>query len=351
MSNFIKHFGYACAVTLLLIGGCHKSSSVGSSDVVYTVDEVFERGPLAVHVRLDQAELNIAQKLQLQLEATTDSNYDVTLPKVDKILTQFGILDWYRHPDRLDTEQRLIRTQDYELEPFLSGDYEIPALTFIFYDVNDPNNTHELTTEPIAVKVTSLLGDDRNDLTIADIEDVVDVPRPPINWKLWIGLIIALWTVVIGLVVAMRRQRGPMAEMRVYKPAHEVAYARLQALIAEDLVAAGYVKEFYQRINAILRHYIEDRFNLRAPERTTEEFLIELRQTDHLNDEHKNHLGEFLEHCDLVKFAKHQPAEAEIQRTFDLVKQFIEATRSDEDQVDVTDHIVTTPPPSTEGQD
>ncbi len=350
MTNFIKHIGFACAITLLLVGGCRKSSNVSTSDVDYTVDEVFERGPLTVHVRLDRVELNIAQKLQLQLEASTDSDYDVILPKVDKILTQFGILDWYRHPDRLDADQRLIRTQDYELEPYLSGDYEIPGLTFVFYDANDPNDTHELTTEPITVKVTSLLGDDRNDLTIADIEDVVDVPRPPINWKLWIALSIVLWTTVGALVVAMLRQRGPMAEMRVYKPAHEVAYARLQALVAEDLVSAGHIKEFYQRINAILRHYIEDRFNLRAPERTTEEFLFELHQTDHLNDEHKARLGEFLEHCDLVKFAKHQPGEAEIQRTFDLVKQFIEATRSDESQVDVTDHVRTTPPPIPEGR-
>ena len=142
-----------------------------------------------------------------------------------------------------------------------------------------------------------------------------------------------------------------MAEIRVYKPAHEVAYARLQALIAEDLVGAGRIKEFYQRINAILRHYIEDRFHLRAPERTTEEFLAELRETNHLNEQHKASLGQFLEHCDLVKFAKHQPGEAEIQRTFDLVKQFIETTHSDESQVDVTDHVVTTPPPIPEGQD
>ena len=30
-------------------------------------------------------------------------------------------------------------------------------------------------------------------------------------------------------------------------------------------------KEFYERISGILRHYIEDRFDLHAPERTTEE--------------------------------------------------------------------------------
>jgi hypothetical protein len=53
----------------------------------------------------------------------------------------------------------------------------------------------------------------------------------------------------------------------------------------------------------------------------------------------KQVLGEFLTHCDLVKFAKHDPTTEQIQRTFDLVKDFIERTKSDERKVDVTDKV------------
>ena len=58
----------------------------------------------------------------------------------------------------------------------------------------------------------------------------------------------------------------------------------------------------------------------------------------------KNVLGEFLTHCDLVKFAKHTPTTEQIQRSFDLVKDFIERTRSDERKIDVTDRVQTTEP-------
>ena len=51
----------------------------------------------------------------------------------------------------------------------------------------------------------------------------------------------------------------------------------------------------------------------------------------------KQDLAEFLNHCDLVKFAKHQPTQEQIQTTFDLVKGFIEKTKSMEHQVDVTE--------------
>ena len=62
------------------------------------------------------------------------------------------------------------------------------------------------------------------------------------------------------------------------------------------------------------RTYLEERFEFRAPERTTEEFLRELGGTDLLTGEQKESLGGFLESCDLVKFAKYEPRETGIAR-------------------------------------
>ena len=94
-----------------------------------------------------------------------------------------------------------------------------------------------------------------------------------------------------------------------------------------------------RRVSDILRHYIEDRFELRAPERTTEEFLFEIRDTGVLSQDHTKSLAEFLTHCDLVKFAKHSPTNEQIQHTFDLAKNFIEQTKSEAKQIDVTDRV------------
>ena len=51
----------------------------------------------------------------------------------------------------------------------------------------------------------------------------------------------------------------------------------------------------------------------------------------------KADLGRFLEHCDLVKFAAYEPASEQIQQMFDLVRDFIARTESDEQKIDVTD--------------
>jgi len=329
---------FAFILLLVLCAGCGKKTDSGAAKTDFEVDKIYERGPVTVHVRLDRTTMTIAQTVLLQFEATVQPDYEITMPKVDEVLQNFGLVGWDNLGRRLDAENNVVTTYQYELEPFLSGNYEIPAFTFIFNDVNKPETKHELSSEPIAVEVTSLLGEDRDKLVLEDIEGVVTMPKKTSLWWLWSLLVLAVISGGVSLWWLWRSRRV-QALVRIFKPAHEIAYARLRVLVAEELVEAGRIKEFYERISGILRHYIEDRFDLRAPERTTEEFLNELQRTDVLAASDKEVLGEFLVHCDLVKFAKHDPTTEQIQRTFDLVKDFIERTKSDQSQVDVTDRV------------
>jgi len=123
--------------------------------------------------------------------------------------------------------------------------------------------------------------------------------------------------------IGQKRQEQEFAK----RTPHEVAYELLERLLKEDLISKGLVKEYYYRITNILRHYIEDRFGLLAPERTTDEFLIEMAHTNKLDDTHKELVREFLERCDMVKYAKYGPSVLEIKETYDAAKHFIEETK------------------------
>ncbi|OHB60912.1 MAG: hypothetical protein A2168_03665 [Planctomycetes bacterium RBG_13_50_24] len=325
-----------CCGVLWLYAGCGKSPDGKARKTQFEIDKNYERGPITVHVRADKAKMTIAETVLLELEAAIEPGYEVRMPKVDKVLESFGIVDWDNLGDKLDPNNRVVSTYRYRLEPFLSGTYPIPAFTFEFHDANSPEDKkYELTTEPIDIEVTSLLGEQRAELKIDDIEDVMEMPKQKSFTWVWALVVIAA-TAAAGLWLYLRGKRVKEL-VRIFKPAHEIAYGRLRALVKEDLVGAGKIKEFYERISDILRHYIEHRFSLRAPERTTEEFLAELASTELLPAAEKQRLGEFLQHCDLVKFAKHNPTTQQIQETFDLVKDFIEKTKSDERKVDVTD--------------
>ena len=78
------------------------------------------------------------------------------------------------------------------------------------------------------------------------------------------------------------------------------------------------------------RTYLEERFEFRAPERTTEEFLRELGGTKLLLPEQKDSLGNFLASCDLVKFAKYEPGENELRELHGAAVKLVEETEPKE---------------------
>jgi hypothetical protein len=105
-------------------------------------------------------------------------------------------------------------------------------------------------------------------------------------------------------------------------PPHVRARQRLQ----EALALIGRPREFCILVSDTVRLYLEERFDFRAPERTTEEFLHELRGTELLTRDQKESLGEFLNRCDLVKFAKYEPRQPELQDLHGSALRLVEET-------------------------
>ena len=140
--------------------------------------------------------------------------------------------------------------------------------------------------------------------TTAIVEDIRDI-RPPIHipygW-LWAAYLTGAM-VVAGLAYAAWRWRKRGSYRR--KPLHEVVLAQLDA--ARKLMTPEQAYTFSITVSEIIRDYIELRFKARASHRTTEEFLHDLLTGDHLSlADYRPALADFLEHCDLAKFARWQ---------------------------------------------
>ena len=84
--------------------------------------------------------------------------------------------------------------------------------------------------------------------------------------------------------------------------------------------------QFTVFVSDTLRVYLEEQFNFRAPERTTEEFLHELGATRLLTDAQKKTLGQFLSRCDLIKFAKYDPTKPELEELQQAAMSLVEET-------------------------
>jgi hypothetical protein len=147
---------------------------------------------------------------------------------------------------------------------------------------------------------------------------------------LWIGLG-ALVTLMVLLLV-WRYFLKRMTQIPVAPPVP--AHVRAKQKLGEALALISQPKPFCILVSDTIRTYLEERFTFRAPERTTEEFLYELQGTDLLAGEQKEKLGEFLESCDLVKFARYEPRETELKSLHDSALRLVEETAPVETKVE-----------------
>lgn len=162
-----------------------------------------------------------------------------------------------------------------------------------------------------------------------DIKDVKPpVYLPDLWWLLWLLLALVIIAAVIYFLLRLKKSpQAPIVSQVPELPAWEKAYQELEALRQENLPDKGLYKEFFTRVSDIARHYMENRFDLHAPHMTTEEFLYYLGITGHLNETQKIALKEFLNSCDMVKFAKYAPTIKEAMTNFDLAKRLVDDTR------------------------
>ena len=78
--------------------------------------------------------------------------------------------------------------------------------------------------------------------------------------------------------------------------------------------------------SAIIRRYIEVRFDLAAPKRSTEEFLAEAQHSPKLAPEYQTLLADFLQCCDLLKFARTLANRNELVQLHDSAIRFVKET-------------------------
>jgi hypothetical protein len=155
-------------------------------------------------------------------------------------------------------------------------------------------------------------------------EDIRDIRGPkPVGspWLVWVLVGIGILAAASALALWMwirRRRRAPE------RSDFEVALDRLQA--ARALMQPGRAREFSIEVSAVVREYIERRFQVMAAHRTTHEFLHDLVQSaDPALAAHRDLLGEFLQSCDLAKFGGWNLSTAQMDTMLESARRFIQS--------------------------
>lgn len=161
----------------------------------------------------------------------------------------------------------------------------------------------------------------------AAVNDIRDIKPPleiPNGWE-WLWLTLAVLAILVIAFLFWRHMKKWQAAAP--PPLPVPAHIRARRKLEEALALIGNPKPFVIAVSDAARAYLEERFNFHAPERTTEEFLRELSATDLLTPDQKESLGNFLESCDLVKFAKYEPGEGELLALHAAALRLVEETQ------------------------
>lgn len=163
------------------------------------------------------------------------------------------------------------------------------------------------------------------------LDELKDV-RPPVDLPtnyFWLFAVLALLFIIAGIFFIrwiINKLKNKKLPPEVIRPAWEIAKEELAALEKENLPAAGKVEEYFVRLSAIIRHYLERRFSVNAPEMTTDEFLIHIKTIAVLDLQQKDSLKEFLTLSDMVKFARYSSTSKETENSLTVAKRLIEET-------------------------
>jgi hypothetical protein len=167
-------------------------------------------------------------------------------------------------------------------------------------------------------KSARALNNATNDLR--DIKPPVEIPSGW-AWVLWSLLAVAMVAAAYWLWRYWQKRRLQEPVIPTIPP-----HVRAREKLEEALALISRPREFCILVSDTIRCYLEERFDFHAPERTTEEFLYELRATSLLTPDQKESLGEFLKRCDLVKFARYEPREPELHDLHASALRLVEET-------------------------
>ena len=160
-----------------------------------------------------------------------------------------------------------------------------------------PDPTPPLPSTPSNIP----LGSDQTAGDIRDIRGLVSIPNPWLPYLIVTGVVAALALIALSIFLFRRfRKRRPMAP--VICP-YDQALNDLRA--TRSLMSDGRDKEFSIAVSDAVRFFLERQFSIPAPESTTEEFLIRIHDHDLMKGKLSDTFSEFLQQCDLAKFARH----------------------------------------------
>jgi hypothetical protein len=260
---------------------------------------------------LDRDSILIGEPLKLSIDVRAPLGLDIRWFNLDTI-PHFEFLEKAK-PDTVDNIDGKAITQVLTITSFDSGNWVIPPLVVTI-------NNRNYFTDSIPIKVAWAAFNPAEDYH--DIKEITEVEGP--GWLKYIPWIIGVAVLLAGAGVwyflRYRKQEEKKEEVYVSKlTPYEEALQGLDELRQKGYAQNGQVKNYYTRMNDILRIFVLRKLRIASLEKTNEELILQLRSLA-IDKDTFHQLATALRMADFVKFAKYQPDEADNEKNMTIIR-------------------------------
>jgi hypothetical protein len=324
-------------LVLVAVAACNNASplDVQTPSAMHPPKEALtkttEHGPTKATVTVWPPKPSLGEPIYLRVEIDAPAGVQVDAPfqeAGDQRLGRFKVVgftkDTQHKPDGATHQE-----QTYTLEAPTSGKHRVPPLRMEMVDsrgdAGKQAGTQEILTEEVPLDIAPV----DMDAVGKDLRAASGKLDPDVGGTPWMLILLAIsgGAIVLSASLLFVRAYRSRRRIAVKKSAYEEAVAKLEALRLRGAPEGEGADAWFVELSAIVRGYLERRYEIRAPELTTEEFLQVASRSAELTTAHRTQLSQFLERCDRVKFAGYRPDLQESSDTLAAARAFVEDTR------------------------
>lgn len=263
-------------------------------------------GRFKIEGRVDSTITRVGHYVKMLVSVTGQGNIDYVIQPKLELPRSFDLIESRVVNDSIVFNER--GTQGYRLYEFTlsaryCGEFDIPPVQFVYYDVDSLNY---VTTKTIPFHISVTRGESTRDAdSLRDIK-TGDISRGSNRDSFWgsklfffiIIFVIFIFVVIVKLLQIMRKKKYDMQGKRFSKAEYE---ALQQLKVAQIELENGNEIHFYSIVHKALSQYIKDRLFLKQEE-LSQNVICQLFDDNLVDKETKELFLDLLNKCESFKY-------------------------------------------------
>ncbi len=303
---------------------------------------VFSQG-INVVASLEKSQLTIGDSTVITLQINHPTGFSIDFPKLnvnDTVAKDLEISALSTILENKTDAQNILKIQKITINCYNLGKIRIAPFIFLWNNQGrvDTLKSNELFIDILNVAVDTIKTNKIDTTKTHKVFGNFNPYHTPFTFKELLKylpyFLIVLLLVAAGFLIWYIRKKQienkPFIEISKPKePAHIIALRELDELEQQKIWQQGLDKQYHSQLTDILRKYIENRYQILALEKTSEELLDTVELMQLFDKELYNILKQMLISADFVKFAKAKPTAEENETGMKNAYTFVRTTKED----------------------